>query len=215
MNDLSTYTVLFEASCCSLSRSSNSTGGYNFSRAQKKYGGNEAVVKILQYRSTGRFAVKIFKVHGTKQDILMACINSKVPHPAISQANDCAVHCFVGDQSAWKDFQRLFIIEFVNKEDAEEYTRLINQIINLADGEGLNEDVPFEWFCIFDQNVENEDIEEDENFHPSAFLEDDDDNSIIDDDTINDDDCESNEEEELPMTQPFPEPPLYPDFNFE
>ena len=73
---------------------------------------------------------------------------SKVPLPAISQANDCAFYCVLGDQNTWKDLNRFFITDFEDREDVIEYVALMNQIINLADGEDHDEEIPFGWFCI-------------------------------------------------------------------
>ena len=84
----------------------------------------------------------------------------------------------------------------------------MNQIINLAPGEILNEEVPFQWFEIFDEINDIVDEEEDNDFHPSAFVDSNDDNDSDDSDDSSDDDDEE-EEDEFVATQPYPEPPIY------
>ena len=209
MNNLleAPHIVHFEAECSNMIRASNSTR-YNFSRVQKKYKGNEALVKIIQFETTGRFAIKVSKLHGTKKDVLLACINCNVPRPDISKTNNCAVHCYFVDHSAWKDLNRFFIIEFQETEAADGFVSLLNQIINLAPGEILNEEVPFQWFEIFDEINDIVDEEEDNDFHPSAFVDSNDDNDSDDSDDSSDDDDEE-EEDEFVATQPYPEPPIY------
>ena len=214
MNNLlgAPHIVHFEAECSNMIRASNSTR-YNFSRVQKKYKGNEALVKIIQFESTGKFAIKVSKLHGTRKDVLLACINCNVPRPATSKTNNCAVHCYFVDQSAWKDLNRFFIIEFKETETVDGFVSILNQIISLAPGETLNEEIPFQWFDIFDEMKDIVDVEEDSDFHPSAFAnsnDDNDDNYSDDSDDSSDGDVDVEEEEEqFVATQPYPEPPIY------
>ena len=217
-------TILFQSLCKVIWRKSFSSGWV-------KRSDNTSIIRVLE-ETNGSIALIANQLHGHKYVCLNSSVNHTLPKPIVNKKDKCAVHIFLHDHASWKNLKRQFILCFDVEEGARKFVEVLNHLMDeqmhhrmVVAGELFHPNAT--------EEIEEDDEIDDENevgICPKCnhyglikfkclcmnggvtrITEDctsNDTDDINSEDDEEDDGYDEDEEDELPMTQPFPEPPI-------